>query len=338
MLARKISKYIQQLRNKYRVLRSFVPTKEAARSRSEDAIILFCLLKDGTYFINEFIDYYTEIGVDLFYFIDNNSCDSLLESVSKYDNVNVIHSDASFKDFECEMRRYAIEKYGLNHWCLCVDIDEFIDLPNLNTIKLNGLIKYLSANGYTGLICHMLDMFSSIDDNNLYKHEPFDRTNYSMYDVTDIEKVAYDQVAYAYWTRDNLNTAEHYIYFGGIRKKVFGTNNGLSKHCLFFVDGDSDLITHPHASNKLSIADITGVLYHYHFADGFIEKTKKYNNNLLANHNEHSVYYKKIAERPDLSFNTLDSKELSDVKHLVDESFLRTSRNYQNFCESINQN
>ena len=59
------------------------------------------------------------------------------------------------------------------------------------------------------------------------------------------------------------------MHRGGIRRTVFGTNNGLTKAALVLMDGKVKPFVEWHQATGAAVADVTGVLMHYPFVSTF---------------------------------------------------------------------
>jgi len=54
------------------------------------SVVAICLVKNGEYYIQAFIDHYLKIGVKHIVFMDNGSSDRTLDITAKYDRVTVV--------------------------------------------------------------------------------------------------------------------------------------------------------------------------------------------------------------------------------------------------------
>jgi len=85
-------------------------------------------------------------------------------------------------------------------------------------------------------------------------------------EFSNISKVDYP------WSR--LSTDEVKYHSGGIRKILFGTNNGLTKAPLVFVDSRIQLFKDWHHAENAHIANFTCALLHYPFTSSFYDKVR----------------------------------------------------------------
>lgn len=129
--------------------------------KSKD-IILFSTLRNESFRIEYFIDYYTKLGVKHFCFVDNGSTDNFMEIVKGRQNCSVWYTEASYKKSKFGMHwlNHLLGKYGSGHWCLTVDPDEFLIYPNIEERNLYELTEFLESEKKENLFCLMLDMYS----------------------------------------------------------------------------------------------------------------------------------------------------------------------------------
>jgi hypothetical protein len=322
--------------NKERKVKNSLYLKHTTISDASDfRPYVFCLVRNGTFFADEFIKHYRQLGFGNIYFIDNNSTDDLVTSVKKYSNICVLGCDLPFLQYESEMRRVALKEYGMNKWCLCVDIDEFADFPFLDKISLKAVIEYLDINKYNCVLFHMLDMYSDSISDNFFKSSTFNRKKYTYCSPQDIQKKEYRTVHFNWYMRNNVLDSSQHFFFGGCRKRLFGTDNWLTKHALMFIDKHIEPFVHPHISNKLKLADISGILYHYHFADGFLDKVKGYVESKNVMHTEHQKYLEVINNLGQFSFVDKDSIQLKNCDQLLENNLLDISDKFLDYVSNI---
>ena len=132
-------------------------------------------------------------------------------------------------------------------------------------MPLADLLRYLDANGYTAVVAQMLDMFSEAPLAAL-KSLPGDRLKekYTFFDLSAIDRRPYE------WSEPSR--PEIKMHWGGIRRRVFGTNNGLTKAALVRMDGRVRPFVEWHQATGAVLADISCVLMHYPFVSTFRDK------------------------------------------------------------------
>ena len=90
-----------------------------------------------------------------------------------------------------------------------------------------------------------------------------------------------------YGNANKLADCNAALYWGGIRKTLYGNECLLTKHSLFRPEAGLDLFPHIHFANKANVADVSGVMLHYKLTsnamaialqnrDNFAENSKTY--------------------------------------------------------------
>jgi hypothetical protein len=308
----------------------------------EDQAIVVCLAKDAEYCIDAFIRHYLQLGVRHIVLLDNGSTDGTVALGSSHPNVSVFQTSIRFKDNNRSMRRFLIDRFGASrHWIFCVDVDELFDYPYSDRIGLASLLRYLRSRSFTTMVAYLLDMLSDRPLSDARVPERPLREAYPYYDVSAVRRYGYFEVD-AYhgerWVRHNtLANPDIKRYVGGIRSQFFDLPEVyLIKHPLLFLDGRTRLV-HQHFVDHASVADISGVLYHYKFPPGFGAKveyavrTKAY-----ASDSWEYVRYKRVLdETPDLSLKAETARQLRGVNDLVADGFLQVTDAYRNWGKHV---
>ena len=204
------------------------------------------------------------------------------------------------------MKRFLADQYCRGHWCLCADIDELFDYPLSQLIPLRSFVKYLEAGSYNAVITQMLDMFSETPFHKLVSSAGDRlREKYNLYDISEVSKTEY--------TFGIVPDARIRMHWGGIRKQVFGTYNGLTKVSLFFMDSSIEPFIKWHHAINARIADVTCVLLHFPFVSSFAEKA----NDAVQTHrygyvttNQYEHYHKELTLEPGAQSKPADRSSL----------------------------
>ncbi|EIE6438686.1 glycosyltransferase family 2 protein [Salmonella enterica] len=133
---------------------------------SNDDIILFCTLRNEAIRLPFFLNYYRELGVNHFIFVDNNSNDNFDEIANKQPDVTVFTTKGDYKksNFGMHWLNYLLRKYGCGKWCLICDPDEFLVFSLKGKKSIKELTDYLDTAGRHFFFTIMIDMYS---DKNL---------------------------------------------------------------------------------------------------------------------------------------------------------------------------
>lgn len=300
---------------------------------ARDELIVLCLVRDGERLIQPFIEHYVALGVKHIVFLDNNSRDITIQIARNYPNVTVLQTSLPFKKYQFLMREYLIKRFGSDRWVLYVDIDEFFEYPFSSRLKLPALLAYLDANHYTAVVGQMLDLFAYQPDGAPQRSDETLRQQYRWYDIADIQRLNYARS----FKRDNSVSNDRIeLYWGGVRKRLFGTDDWLSKHPLVFVGGTTTFRGNTaHDVFGVRVADFSCVLLHYKFLDNFRALTARavQEQNYINDSAQYKRYHQVLQEQPDMQIYAATSRELHSVDDLIEQQFLVVSEAYQAWAE-----
>ena len=159
--------YRLRLQRKRWRLRSFRKRRELSRVANrtdqirEDDILMFCTLRNEKVRLPYFLNYYREMGVNHFLFVDNDSTDGSLDYLAEQSDVSVWHTRASYKRsrFGVDWLNWLQLKYAHGHWALVLDPDEFLVYPFCDTRPLRALTDWLDASSIKSFSAMLLDMY-----------------------------------------------------------------------------------------------------------------------------------------------------------------------------------
>lgn len=250
-----------------------------AKKVVDEQITLICVVKNEHTRIVEFIQYYRQLGIGKFVFVDDKSTDGTKEFLEKQDDVDLWTSDVAYSttNRQAWIARL-IDQYGFNRWYLVVDSDEFITYPNCENKPLTDIVSVMNRNGLKRAHCFLLDMyskeglFSSKNTRVTQTYTYFDKNGYV---ITDRVKL--------------INIS------GGMRVRVFSFKSFfLSKYPLFFAEPGfvpcNSHFSFPFANRK-EVLNL-GVLRHYKFSEEdrlkYRERVEK--KNFYNGSEEYSIY------------------------------------------------
>lgn len=156
-----------RLRRKRKIVRAFRKSYElnsiqnnTARIRKSD-ILLVCTFRNEKIRLPYFLQYYRDLGVDHFLFVDNDSDDDAQAYLNGMEDVSVWHTCSSYKraSFGMDWVNHLLYKYGHDHWTLVVDPDEFFIYPFCDTRPLRALTDWLHASDIPSFSAMLLDMY-----------------------------------------------------------------------------------------------------------------------------------------------------------------------------------
>ena len=290
-----------------------------------EELVVISVVRNGELHISSFLDHYRAIGVKHFFFLDNQSTDQTLEMLCRHDDVTVLQTDAPYNKYENTMKRYLAERFSVRRWNLCADIDELFDFPFSESLSLGSFLQYLNTNRYTAVVAQMLDMFSDIPLEELAsKAQDLLSEKYPFCDISALDKEEY------LWSE--RSNPEIKMHWGGIRKQVFGTINGLTKSPLVLMDGKVKPFITWHHVQGARMADISCLLRHYPFVSSFVSKVTdavrsgRYG---FKVDDEYKAYAKRLQENKKLELKMESAQRIAGLEPLIDAGFLVVSANYR---------
>src|SRR5215218_5012464 len=298
---------------------------------AEDELVLLCLLRDGRPYVKSFVEHHFSLGVKHMFFLDNGSTDGTVEALKEYENVTVLRTGLPFKRYELSMRQYLVERFcQKGRWCLYADMDELFDYPYSDVVSLSSLLRYLNERSYTAVVAQMLDMFpeeplsgraSTLLDEPLKERHRF-------YDISNVQRKGIREHRPA---RNNTYESDDIeAFYSGLRNTLFGTRKFLTRFALMFSDGRlKPFAGSGHWVDNARVADLTCVLFHYKFLDGYLRK--KAAEGLGDQHwntSHYNKYLKALDSNLSLQLKQESARELRSVNDLVENHFLVVSEDY----------
>lgn len=292
-----------------------------------DEPIVFCLLRNGMPWLASFLAHHRALGFRHFIMLDNGSDDGTREALRREEGVTLLSTTAPYHAYENTLKRYLVDRYGRGRWCLFVDIDEQFDYPLRAHVPLARLIAYLDGAGCTAMITQMLDMFARRPLHTLGIVGETDLLGiFGTYDLATIRAEPYP-FGQARPIR---------MHWGGIRKAVFGTDNGLTKVSFFRnVAGLAPFVQWHHVKRG-QFADLSGVLFHFPFEAGFARKVEEAAQSGRYGYHTTAEYRAYRQRAGDAGFTIASQSALAfrGTDALVEEGFLVISDRYRAFAET----
>lgn len=269
-------------------------------------ILLFCTMRNEKVRLPYFLSYYRELGVNHFFFVDNDSTDGTLDYLRGQSDVSIWSTSGSYKNstFGVDWVNWLARKYAHGHWSLVVDPDEFFVYPFCDTRPLRALTDWLDNSAIRSFSAMLLDMY------------PKGRVNEQSY----VEGENPLEIA-SWFDSGNYTISRNWQYGnlwiqGGPRSRVFFPDQpkkapALNKIPLVKWDRKFAYVssTHMLLPRGLNLVfdewggeKASGVLLHTKFLDTFTAKAKEelvrkqhYSGSL-----EYKVYAERLEENPDL--------------------------------------
>lgn len=159
--------YKLRLERKRRLVRSYRKRREltsvadrTGKVRPND-ILLFSTLRNEHPRLEYFLKYYRDLGVDHFFFVDNDSTDGGREYLAEQPDSSVWTTTASYKrsKFGVDWLNGLKSRYADGHWVLVVDVDEFFVYPHCDTRNLRALTDWLENAALKSFGTMLLDIY-----------------------------------------------------------------------------------------------------------------------------------------------------------------------------------
>ncbi|WP_282029366.1 glycosyltransferase family 2 protein [Paracoccus marcusii] len=144
--------------NRRRALRPVV--NRTAQIRKNDILALVTMRNERVR-LPFFLNYYRNLGVNHFLFVNNDSDDGSGNYLAEQPDVSLWWTNAGYKRsrFGMDWINRLLAKYGHGHWCLTVDPDEFLIYPHCDSRPLPALTDWLEASGRRSFPAMLLDMY-----------------------------------------------------------------------------------------------------------------------------------------------------------------------------------
>ncbi len=301
---------------------------------NQSEIRLFAILRNESLRLPHFITYYKKLQVDRFFFIDNNSTDNSQSIVLAESDCHLFKTDDNYQDHWFWME-YLLEKYGKNHWCIVVDIDELFAYPHSDYLSIKNLCSFLDRTNNTAIRAFLLDMYSN--QSILNTEYTAGKNPLEIIDCFDSE---YTILNYSFHDRSNWDIFYAEIFSGGMRDRVFGKSSPpaiLTKIPLFKnVDG-TYLVQGMHAINGAILSELQGVVFHTKFLFDFIDEVE--NECTRQQHSNNAFYYKlyqkKMGQDPSLYLSYEKSVKFENLNQLISLGIMKSSTEFELYLEQL---
>lgn len=128
--------------------------------RPED-ILLVCTMRNEQIRLPYFLEYYRDMGIGHFLFVDNDSDDGSVEYLRGMADVSLWKTDASYRraGFGIDWMNFLKRKYAHGHWVLVVDPDEFFVYPFCDTRPIRALTDWLDNCAIRSFAAMLIDVY-----------------------------------------------------------------------------------------------------------------------------------------------------------------------------------
>jgi len=246
---------------------------------SPDAALCFVTLRNELIRLPYFLKYYRDMGVQHFCIVDNGSTDGGRAYLLDQSDVSLWHTDHSYKrsKFGMDWLNALMSRHASGHWCVVVDVDEFLVYPYQDTRGLNALTDWLDDTHRRSFGTMLLDMYpKGAVSQSVYKsgQNPMEVASYF-----DAGNYTFDR---------NPNYGNLWIQ-GGVRQRMFFADRpafapALNKIPLVKWDRKNAFVSSTHNMLPRSLNTVydhkggqraSGVLLHTKFMHMFADKASE---------------------------------------------------------------
>ncbi len=139
-------------------------------------VILIATIHNERHRLPHFLDYYRNMGIRHFIFVDNNSDDGTDKYLAPFSDVTRYFTKQSYRraHFGMDWVNYCLFKHCRERWALTVDVDEFFVYPHCDHRKIDALTNWLDAGRIRCYPAMQLDLYPQ---NNNFKNKSTNNYN-----------------------------------------------------------------------------------------------------------------------------------------------------------------
>lgn len=143
----------------FRKRRDCKPHVDRTQKIAPNDIIVFATVRNEAHRLVYFLEHYRALGVSHFIFVANDCTDDTVALLGREPDVSVWTTNASYREsrFGVDWLSWLLRKFGSGHWCLTLDADELLVLPE-NT-DLPTLTAWMTENDAPAVGTTMIDMY-----------------------------------------------------------------------------------------------------------------------------------------------------------------------------------
>ncbi len=310
---------------------------ETIEAVANEAVVT-CLVKNGQFYLDQFVEHYFGLGFKHIVFLDNGSTDNTIEHALKHRNVTVYRCVVPVGAHQRLLKKQLAQRAVPAGWCLDVDIDEFFDYPCSDVLPLSRFLDYLNGKGYGAVLTQMLDMFPDRPMSSLaHKRRESLKQDHCYYDLSEVTRIGYleEPLTAAYGGKNTIAMADTAVYWGGIRKTILGIHCFLTKHSLFRTGDGLQLFPHVHYVNGARLADVSGVLLHYKFASNAADEAAQNQSAFAATRHNYNKVIGVITAQPDLRIRRETARTFRRAGDLIEHGFLFGSQEFRTYANQF---
>lgn len=272
-------------------------------------VYLICVIRDEELLLPYFIEYYRELGVTHFIFIDNGSIDGGPAFLANLRGINLTlyRCEDSYRDanFGTDWVNEALAKHCSNQFCFTVDVDELFRFDTGRYSSLSALLQDMAQSGANVVPATLLDMYPA-ELNDQYRAGQGFLEHCPYFDAPNPDYYEQHGEIYETWA--------HRV--GGVRKRIFGKRVCIHKFPLIRYDF-APIVTAAgyhyfrvdrktiKRSNKIKLLSHPAVLLHFKFIKpqftDYVSRRIRQDQD-WSDSAEYRAYAEKLAKQPKLSF------------------------------------
>jgi len=320
-------------------------------SDDKSEIRAFIPARDELLRLPQTLDHYRRIGVARFFIIDNGSTDGSIEFLRTQPDCHVFVTHDSFKDSlgGVDWQNALLNQFGMEHWCLAVDADEWLVYPGYEQKPLPELAEYLDRSGAQGMFAFLLDMYGrgtgadwcTASDQSLLDACRYFDSNYTWYEpvrVPGLQSSRFPKYNVFGGPRLRLlfpRLRHHYYLLRAIWRvrdslkfplpETLKPSPALTKiPFIRWLPGTRYQTKHLTAA-PIRLSDVTGALLHFKFLEDFYRRSAKAveRKEYWDNASQYSRYLTKLKDPSSFSFYHSDSRAYTGSNQLVQLGILR---------------
>lgn len=299
---------------------------------NKEEIRAFIVARNESLRLPFLLQYYSTLGVDRIFVLDNGSSDDTVSIALSYENTHVFSTDDHFAN-KSYWLDYLLRCYGYGNWCLIVDADEIFIYPYYERLTLRELCDFHDQTSTDAVGSVLLDMFP----NRALGHVKYQRGDNPLLIAPWFDTDLSEGPSGPYYKSDHVMVHDGPgPLTGGMRKRVFGVEPCLSKFPLVKFKKSIFLSTGTHYIEGANVSDIRGISLHFKYLHDFPENARReaqrgeyYNNSI-----EYVRYASTLDLNPDLTFHTAASRKLEGSDQLLVLGLMRTSDSWTRLARS----
>jgi Glycosyl transferase family 2 len=317
---------------------------------NHDEIRAFMTVRDESLRLPQTLHYYRKLGVARFFITDNGSVDGTLEFLLDQSDCHVFLTRNSYAEarYGLEWQQALLDQYGVDHWCLVVDADEWFVYPGCENLSLAKFAAYLQQRDAQGVFAFLLDMYGDVavaETVSQPQHSLLDACRYFDRDylwdfgfrIPGLPRrrfPPYKVVGGPRWRLLFPKLHRHYHLLKAMwlvcdHLKLplpVGLKRAPTLGKIPFVRWSlGTFYPHPHTTTPINLAAVTGVLLHFKFLEDFLDRlsVEVARKEHWDNASEYSRYLAKLECNTGLSFHYLRSVAYENSDQLLRLGLMR---------------